>query len=287
MVVNNSKDMKDKVGIGIVTCNRPDYLRALLDSIKHCNWAELVIVNDGDHIDNLEGYNYYLINNETNLGVGKSKNKAMQHLLDIGCDYIFIIEDDMVILDDTVFDKYIQASKVSGIQHFNYGPGSPFNRKQSIQNFDLHNRDQLSNISTPAPRLTIDYNECALDLYEHCAGLFSFYTKEILQKVGLNNEGFYNAWEHVEHTYRIILQEGHPPFWWFADIKDSVKYISVQKDAIKKSSTSQDKEKWFENIRRGRELYKDIHGIYPNFTPQSSKTSVISSLKNIKEKWKT
>ena len=64
-----------------------------------------------------------------------SKNIAMQKLLDKGCDYIFIIEDDMIILDDSVFNKYIQASKVSGIQHFNYGPGSPFNRKQTIKNF--------------------------------------------------------------------------------------------------------------------------------------------------------
>jgi len=277
--------MEEKVGIGIVTYNRPDYLRALLDSIKGCNWAELVIINDGDPIE-CEGYNYYIQHNETNLGVGKSKNKAMQCLLDKGCDYIFIIEDDVVILDDAVFDKYIQASKVSGIQHFNFGPGSPFNRKQLIQNFDLHNRDQLSNISTPAPKLTIDYDTVVIDLYEHCAGLFSFFTKKILSTVGLNNEDFINAWEHVEHTYRIILEKGHPPFWWFADIANSVDYIHVQEDAIKNSSTSQNKQQWLANITTGRELYKNIHGVYPNMTPHTSKEDVITNLKHIKQKWK-
>ena len=143
-----------KVGIGIITCNRPDYLKQLLDSIKYCNWADLVIINDGDKFE-LEGYNYYIQHNEKNLGVGKSKNKAMQHLLDKDCDYIFIIEDDMIILDDSVFDKYIQASEVSGIQHFNYGPGSPFNRKQNIK-FDLHNRHLLDQHSEPNPRLVVD-----------------------------------------------------------------------------------------------------------------------------------
>jgi GT2 family glycosyltransferase len=284
MFVNKLEDMREKVGIGIVTCNRPDYLKGLLDSIKYCNWAEIVIINDGEMFE-CEGYNYYIQHNETNLGVGKSKNKAMQHLLDKGCDYIFIIEDDVIILDDAVFDKYIQASKVSGIQHFNYGPGSPFNRRQEIQNFDLHNRDKLSNISTPYPKLTIDYKNLQIDLYEHCAGVFSFFTKEILYKVGLNNEDFFNAWEHVEHTYRIILANGHPPFWWFADIKDSVICIKVQEDAIKKSSTSQDTKKWFANIIKGRELYKSIHGMYPNLTPHTSKTDVVTALNQIKSIW--
>ena len=52
------------------------------------------------------------------------------------CDYIFIIEDDMLIKKPDVFNKYIEAYQATGIHHFNYGPGSPFNRKQKIQ-FDL------------------------------------------------------------------------------------------------------------------------------------------------------
>jgi hypothetical protein len=39
----------------------------------------------------------------------------------------------MLILDKNIFNKYIEAYKLSGIHHFNYGPGSPFNRKQDIQ----------------------------------------------------------------------------------------------------------------------------------------------------------
>lgn len=285
MVVNNSKDMREKVGIGIITCNRPEYLKKLLDSINYCNWADLVIVNDGDKLD-LPGYNYYIHHNETNLGVGKSKNIAMQRLLDMGCDYIFIIEDDMIILDDLVFDKYIQASKLSGIQHFNYGPGSPFNRKQSIQNFDLHNRHELSNQSTPNPKVTIQYSDkISIDLYEHCAGVFSFFTKKILNEVGLNDEKYFNAWEHVDHTYRIIKANGHPPFWWFADISNSDKYLKVFENAIEKSTTSSDKKQWFKNIQDGREIYKTKHGIYPNMCPHTIKEDVIKNLKAIKSQW--
>lgn len=279
-------DRTEKIGIGIVTRNRPEYLAKLLNSIVNCNWAEFIIVNDGDKLE-LPGYNYYIHNNEKNLGVGKSKNKAMQHLLDRGCDYVFIIEDDVVILDDSVFDKYIQASKASGIQHFNYGPGSPFNRKQVIQNYDLHNRHELSNTSTPDPRVTIEYSaDIAVDLYTHCAGVFSFFTKNILDTVGLHDERFFNAWEHVDHTYRIIQANGHPPFWWFADIRNSCQYISTQENAIKDSVTATDKTQWFKNISEGREIYKAKHGFYPNMCEDSSRASVVDKLKFIKAQWK-
>jgi len=278
-------DTKSSIGIGIITCNRPDYLKKLLDSIVHCNWAEFIIVNDGDKLD-LPGHNYYIHHNETNLGVGKSKNIAMQHLLDKGCDYIFIIEDDTIVLDELIFNRYVEASRETGIQHFNFGPGTPFNRKQLISNYDLHNRHLLDNESTPKPKITIQYSsDVKIDLYEHVAGLFSFFTKEILQNVGLHDDKFYNAWEHVDHTFRIIKANGHPPFWWFADIHDSIKYLSIPSDSIDRSTTANNKEEWFKNINAGREVYNKKHGFYPNMCPQTSREDVIKDLKSIKSKW--
>ncbi len=109
---------KERVGVGICTCNRPDYLKKLLSSIER-NDIELVVINDGDKFE-CPGYNYYVHNNETNLGVAKSKNIAFKKLLELDCDHIFLIEDDMIIKDNSVFEKYIEASKVSGIQHFNF-----------------------------------------------------------------------------------------------------------------------------------------------------------------------
>jgi GT2 family glycosyltransferase len=279
-------EKKEKIGVGIITCNRKDYLVNLLESIAYRNDLELVIINDGGPLE-VPGWNYYVVNNETNLGVGKSKNRAMQHLLDKGCDYIFIIEDDCIILDETVFEQYIKASKQSGIQHFNFGPGTPFNRVQSITDYDLHNRDQLLETSKPNPLITIDYNHSKIDLYPHCAGVFSFFTRRILTQIGLHDEDFYNAWEHIDHTYRIIQAGAHPQFWWFADIHNSIMCVDTQRESIKRSSTSCNKEEWFENIRAGREIYKKKHGFYPNMTPSSTKQDVINCLKQIKQQWTT
>ena len=274
---------KEKVGVGIITCNRPDYLSNLLKSMEMCfsNIDELVVINDGDSITNFKLVKGNWINNPKNVGVGKSKNKAMQHLLDKGCDYIFIIEDDMIILDPLVFSKYIEAYKMSGIHHFNYGPGSPFNRKQDIQ-FDLHNRHLLKQDSEPNPKLILDYKTVKVSLFEHTVAMFSFFTREVLERVGLIDEDFYNAWEHVDHTYRIIKAGFHPPFWWFADLHDSHKYLTEAPGAIDNSSIANKTEHWEKNVYGGREIYKQKHGHYPNQPPSVTKEEVIKTIIDLK-----
>lgn len=281
--------MKSKIGVAVITHERLDYLKNLLYSLTPCfdSIDEFVIINDGKSIKDLTLVKGVLIDNLVNLGVGKSKNKAMQHLLDAGCDYIFIIEDDMLILDKDIFNKYIQASKVSGIKHFNYGPGSPFNRVQTIKNFDLHNRHLLDQHSKPNPKLIVDYKDLKIALYEHTVGMFQFFTRDVLEEVGLiDDKNFTSAFDHVDQTYRIIKAGYHPPFWWFADIDESWKYITEAPDAIKNSVIAKDETKWMQEVNRAREAYKAKHNHYPNQPPYVSKEQVIETLKQLKQNGK-
>jgi len=273
-----------KIGVGIITCNRNEFLKGLLATLPKDVIDELVVVNDGKAENQIEVPGTWL-QNEVNIGVGKSKNKAMKHLYDVGCDYIFIIEDDMLIKDKSVFDRYIKACEASGIQHFNYGPGSPFNRKQTIQNFDLHNRHLLDQHSEPNPKIVIDYgNDIKIALYEHTVAMFSFFTRKVFETVGYIDENYYNAWEHVDHTYCIIKAGMHPPFWWFADIADSDKYLTEAPGAIDNSSIANKSDQWLKNVNMGREIYLKKHGHYPNMPPYVTKEQVIQSLKDIKRK---
>jgi len=274
-----------KIGVGIITCNRLDFFKNCLESVLPCSLDELVIVNDGSDTEEFRGIDKgpgVVLQNSVNLGVGKAKNRALKHLVDRGCDYIFLLEDDMLILDKTVFDEYIAASEVSGIQHFNYGPGSPFNRKQVIQNFDLHNRHLLDQHSAPNPRLVVDYGDVKVALYEHTVAMFSFFTKEVLEKVGYIDEEYYNAWEHVDHTYRIIKAGYHPPFWWFADIANSERYLTEAPGAIDNSSIANKSDQWQKNVYEGREIYLRKHGHYPNQPPYVSRQEVINTMKKLK-----
>jgi len=64
-----------KIGIGIVTCNRNNFLDKCLKSINKEWYDELLIVNDGNVPLQNAGYN--IINNKKNIGVCKSKNKII------------------------------------------------------------------------------------------------------------------------------------------------------------------------------------------------------------------
>ena len=276
---------KKKIGVGIITHERPDYLRGLIETIVPCKPCvdELFVVNDGKPLKDFEIPFGTFCQNEKNLGVAKSKNKALSLMLEAGCDYLFLIEDDMLIKNATVFEQYIEASKVSGIQHFNYGPGSPFNRKQTIQNFDLHNRHLLDEKSEPNPKLIVDYKTCKIALYEHTVGMFSFFTRGVIEKVGFVPEEYPNCWEHVDHTYQIIKAGYHPPFWWFADLANSHELIQEAPNAIQNSSIAKDKNDWNERVMRGREIYKSKHGHYPNQPPTFDQNQTVAILKKLKE----
>jgi GT2 family glycosyltransferase len=281
-----------KIGIGIVTCDRIDYLNNCLKSLPVIN-GPIVIINDGkqDITDRVRGLknsdNITLIQHETNKGVGISKNDALNFLLSKDVEHIFLLEDDILILKENVFDEYIKAAQTSGILHFNYGPGSPFNRKQdSSILWDLHNRHLCDQHSEPNPKRIIDYgNNVKISLFEHTVAMFSYFHSSVLKEVGLHDEQFFNAWEHVDLTYRIIKAGYHPPFWWFADIYNSQEYLTEAPGAIDNSSIAGKKEQWEKNVYGGREKYKLKHGHYPNVLPYlHTAEEVVSILKNIKQK---
>jgi len=268
-----------KIGIGIVTCNRNDFLLDCIASVDLSKVDEAVIVNDG--MLDVQHEQFHIINNSKNIGVGKSKNKILKYLYERGCEYIFVIEDDTIIKDNNVFVEYIKASNITGIQHFNYGPGTPFNRRQS-QNFDIHNRHELNQESEPNPIKIIDYGDIKISLYQHVAGMFSFFTRNVIEEVGYIDEDFYNAWEHVDHTYRIIKKGFHPPFWYFADIFNSHHFLTEHKDAIEKSAISKNNKTFLENVKKGSEIYIKKHGHAPNNPPRTLESDVIEMLKHIK-----
>lgn len=278
----------EKIGVGIITCNRPQFLKNLLNSIRSLNIEvdELVVVNDGKEITDVDFTDLTYIKNDKNLGVAKSKNKALNHLLEKGCEHIFLIEDDVIIKDKTVFKQYVDARKITGIQHFNYGPGTPFNRKQTIGNFDIHNRHLLEQQSEPNPKLIVEFKGCKIALYEHIAGMFSYFTREILEKgLGFMNEAYDGCWEHVCGTYDVIKAGYHPPFWAFADLANSHELLSESPDAISNSEIAKDKTEWYRKVAAGSELYKLKHGHYPNQAPQPTQSMIVESLKQIKKKY--
>lgn len=278
--------MKNKIGVGVVTYNRPEYFKTCINSIP--NVDTLVVVNDGDpyssdiYTSNIKE----IIQHTKNKSVGVSKNELMKYLLEDGCEHIFLIEDDMEVLKSEVFEEYIKAASVSGIWHFNYGPGSPYNRVQdpNILKLDLEGRHLLDKHSQPNPRLIVEYeNGIKIALYQHSVGMFTYFHKGVINNIGYHDEKFHNAWEHVELTYRIIKSGLHTPFWWFADLYDSTEYIREIEGAIENSSIAKDKTQWQKNITEGAMWYKELHGHYPAQVQDTHPNDVNLSLKRLKK----
>jgi hypothetical protein len=73
------------------------------------------------------------------------------------------------------------------------------------------------------------------------------------------------------------------PFWWFADIDKSWEYLTEAPEAINKSAIAKNRDEWMKKVMKGRELYKEIHGYYPNCSPLTSEEDVIKFLKNIRK----
>lgn len=258
-----------KIGLGLVTYNRKDYFLKCLQSLEDCNFrevvSEFVVVNDGTPYDlNLE---YSLIQHDTNKGVGISKNDALRFLLEKNCDYYFLIEDDILVKNNFVFKKYIDTSLKTGIHHFNYSQHGLMNK--------------IPGTNQPNPKVVIDYGDnVSVALYQHCVGAFSFYTKKCLDIVGLIDEDYFNATEHLDHTYKIIKANLHPPFWWFADLPNANEYLS-DIPWSPETSTISSKPDHIHNVYKNLDLFHKKHNTDLLKIPQTSFEKTKEHLKEI------
>lgn len=233
-----------KIGVGVITCNRPEFLKKCLQSIPLDKIDHIAIVNDGKVLPaEIYNKNIDIIDHETNLGVGKSKNDAFRFLLDKECDHLFIIEDDIIITDDSVFDEYIRCSHITGIKHIN---------------FCLHGEDNKVK-GKPAPKKIIDYGDIRISLYHNVYGAFSYYHKSVIDSIGLMDEEYINAMEHVDHTMMAIKQGFHPPFRWFVDIENSNRLLDEQ-DRNHSESTIRTGD-WLKHFRDGVSRFKSKFNI--------------------------
>jgi GT2 family glycosyltransferase len=261
--------------VGIVTANRKDFFKKCYESVKKANNVDYIaVVNDGNDEVDVEKEDFYIKNNK-NLGVGKSKNILFKMALDlvkkgVMIDHIFIVEDDIVVKNSEVFDEYIKARKITGIQHFCFGYHGPAN-KNGISG------------GKPCPRYVVDYGDIKIAINTHSVGAFCYYSREVLEKVGLIDEIFINAFEHVEHSYRIAKAGYTTPYWNWADIANSVEFLD-EIECSENSSTIRPRKDWQKNIENAALYFKEKHGVLPawqNCVPDTSELEVKSIMKKI------
>lgn len=263
--------MKDKIGCAIITKDRESMFQTLYEGLPSDDLDEIVIVNDCESAipeENVDFRDMIHVGDCGSVGVCKAKNAALLHLLSRDCDYIFIIEDDMKIISPDVWNAYIAASKATGIQHLIYSAHGPAN-KNGISGGKLY------------PRTIIEYpDDVKIALYQHCVGAFCMYTRESLECTGILDSRYYQSWDHVEHSYRLVKNGYAPAYWWWPDLANSTDYIQEQA-CSEQSSVIRKEQSWHDNMHRGMKLFKSKHGFTPVEVPDTPLDQVKQKLKQI------
>jgi glycosyltransferase involved in cell wall biosynthesis len=263
-----------KIGLGIITCDRPAGLQKALTHLPRERLDRVVVVNDGAPVSSeilreAGRGRAEILQNESNLGVGKSKNRALRHLLQVGMDHLFLMEDDIFVKDTRVFEQYVEAARITGIQHLNFSQHGPKNKSP----------DGISD-----PVTTFEYGSLQIALHRHCVGAFSYYSRGCLEAVGLMDEDFYNGGEHLEHTYRILRAELHPPFWFFADVDRSEELLGDEPWSVSHSLIASRADQ-AELVRQSDALFQAKYGRPVGRIPVAGKGAVMRSLRRIQNKY--
>lgn len=241
----------EKIGVGIITCNRKDQCKLLFESVDRNRDVDLiVIVKDrdfdyGSFIDEAKAsQKTSYVNVLESKGVGHCKNEAFKLLIKNGCQHIFLIEDDTSIKRDDVFKRYIDTAKSFNIEHLSYGGCSPFQ-------------------SWRKPICQVSNGKEKIDFYHHIKGEFCYYTANALQMVGLMDEMYVNAVEHIEHTYRL-MKFGYTCgcFWAFPDIASSEEYLYNTSCENGNYATTMDtrSEKYKIDAQNAHKHFYDVYG---------------------------
>lgn len=230
------------IGVGMITYQRPDYAEQSLKSLVEQLGARVDWIgcyNDGSGVQYEEAYQdlfetYSDVDSvwgAGNRGAAFAKNIMLRRALRAGCDWLFTMEDDIIVMSPNAANAYINASQRTKLHHLNFALHGPANSDGPLRTED------------------------GVSYYPHCVGAWSFYTKECLLAVGLLDHNFFNAWDHVEHTARLAAAGLTSPFWDFADVEDSGELLSEIPGSIENSSIRHSP-KWKSNITRGLDYWK-------------------------------
>ena len=255
-------------GIGIVLFtlggkNLKRALRGLTDVLD-----KTVVVNDGKNINP---------DDKTLLGVSEGSNikkffntvydkypsacyniGVRELLKDESVEHIFIINDSIEILDDTLFQDFIDVYKKTKLKALYYCKDED------------DPRGQFNNV-----RLTVDLGDNELTLNMGTSGSLVYLHKDVFKKCGFFDERYRAAIEWSDFSYRLSQQNLSTPFLWFPHVKSVNDKLIVNDNNVMYQENIEDR------ILRGMKLFHmkykcQIQDLIDTY----SKKDVISKLKN-------
>ena len=233
-----------RVAVGIATYNRPDMLeKTAKAATKHLEGVvdRWYVYNDGSdpkHAGSykraykpLEAVGARVIDCPQNGGVAHAKNELLRWMLGDGADWLFLLEDDIRVLDPRAVTGYIEACEYSGLEHLMFA------------------HHGIGNVGGPLD------SDGLVSFYEHAIGAWCVYSARAIEKVGFFDERLVNAWEHVEHSLRLAVAGFTTgPYRW-GDATGSQDWLTEVPGSIDKSSI-RPRADWHRNIVNGLDYWR-------------------------------
>ena len=256
----------EKVGVGIVTCNRKDSFKALFDKVKSCGAVDVIAVVKNKDFDYGDYAPHNLIDGDReqcatileDVGVGFCKNTCLRMLLEKGCQHLFLVEDDMVIDNLDVFSEFIKTAKHFNLGHLNWN---------TLPNLAESNQTQVIE----------DSEGFKLDITRRLCGCFSYFSAEALNDAGLiNSKDYVNALEHAEHAYRMGIKGWTTPFNAFASVHGADKMLRN----IGEGSSTMDvhSQLYSDRCKAAVQAFNKEYSVYMAYLPHPSLSDVASFL---------
>lgn len=177
-----------KTLICITSCNRLNlvkrYITPYLQLVDRMESYDFMLALDGNNPEYLAfcaEHSIPLIYSDKQEGVGISKNRVLTLFPDF--DYYFFIDDDVELVDDTIFERYIDFYLCSN---------QKYDHLCSTEFFEVVQEEFLCNST--------------LQSGWKGGGYFNFFTRNGLQKVGGWHTDFaeWKRYGHSEHSYRYV-----------------------------------------------------------------------------------
>jgi hypothetical protein len=258
---------KKQTAVAIITCNREDFFEKAVNSIDRECVDRIYVINNGaaykkypDGVEVIQAHR-----NPTVVGIGK--NVALREMSNAGYEYLFVMEDDVFVKNNDVFEKYIVTAADSGLWagQLSYG---------------LHGGvggGNVSNDGTPLKVATVQYTKNKVDLYKNSYAAFVLYHRNTLKHIGYMDERYLNAAEHLDHYYKAFLKNLGNYYWYFPDIENSFEYLEDQAPNHE-NSFIRNSETFKHDFSYSWQLFKEKFGIMPHEVKEADKDAVLDKL---------
>lgn len=254
---------KAQTAVALITCNREDFLHKALDSIDRDSVNQIFVINAGAFLKKTPEDVKLIQCTRNPTVVGIAKNIALREMKNSGYDFLFLMEDDVIVKNSKVFEKYIDTAMDSGLwagqlsygTHGGAGGGN------------------VDNDGNPLKRVTVQYTKNKVDLYKHSLHAFVLYHANTLQHIGYMAENYINAAEHLDQYYTAFLKNLGCHYWNFPDIEDSFEYLE-DIDSNHENSIIRNSSDFTKNFSTSWGIFKEKFGMFPHEVPDSSPEEV-------------